>query len=259
MVQLYKMGRAGYWRLLLDVNSLRELGRAYRTAAALGPHRPRSRRGAPPDAGGAGGGTGHAAGAGEGADRARAEGPVGARRRRSRGHRAHRTGRSRSTNARDLNAQLDRRTAGRAATAAGDADARPRRRPERRPRRALPLRPFQGTLPWPAEGVLSSRFGRQPPRTPRAAGRATASSCHFRKVSRSRPSTRGRWRLPTSSRGYANLVIVEHGGQVLFPLRPSVRPVGQKGRPGGRRDDRWAGWPEPVRQPVPVLRAARRR
>jgi septal ring factor EnvC (AmiA/AmiB activator) len=30
------MGRAGYWRMLLDVNSLRELGRAYRTAAALG-------------------------------------------------------------------------------------------------------------------------------------------------------------------------------------------------------------------------------
>src|SRR5215204_3535164 len=36
MVQLYKMGRAGYWRLLLDANSLREVGRAYRTAAALG-------------------------------------------------------------------------------------------------------------------------------------------------------------------------------------------------------------------------------
>src|SRR5919112_5328451 len=36
MVQLYKLGRAGYWRLLLDVDSLRELGRAYRTAAALG-------------------------------------------------------------------------------------------------------------------------------------------------------------------------------------------------------------------------------
>ena len=30
------MGRAGYWRLLLDVNSLRDVGRAYRTAAALG-------------------------------------------------------------------------------------------------------------------------------------------------------------------------------------------------------------------------------
>ena len=34
LVQLYKMGRAGYWRLLLDVNSLRDVGRAYRTASA---------------------------------------------------------------------------------------------------------------------------------------------------------------------------------------------------------------------------------
>jgi hypothetical protein len=36
LVQIYKLGRAGYWRLLLDVKSLREVGRAYRTAAALG-------------------------------------------------------------------------------------------------------------------------------------------------------------------------------------------------------------------------------
>ena len=35
LVQLYKLGRAGYWRLLLDVDDLRSLGRAYRTAAAL--------------------------------------------------------------------------------------------------------------------------------------------------------------------------------------------------------------------------------
>src|SRR4029077_14266577 len=36
LVQIYKLGRAGYWRLLLDVKSIREVGRAYRTAAALG-------------------------------------------------------------------------------------------------------------------------------------------------------------------------------------------------------------------------------
>ena len=33
--ELYKLGRAGYWRLLLDVDDLRAIGRAYRTAAAL--------------------------------------------------------------------------------------------------------------------------------------------------------------------------------------------------------------------------------
>jgi septal ring factor EnvC (AmiA/AmiB activator) len=35
MVHLYKLGSAGYWRMLFDVDDLRSMGRAYRTAAAL--------------------------------------------------------------------------------------------------------------------------------------------------------------------------------------------------------------------------------
>ena len=35
LVRLYKMGRVGYWRLLLDVDDVRQMGRAYRTASAL--------------------------------------------------------------------------------------------------------------------------------------------------------------------------------------------------------------------------------
>jgi septal ring factor EnvC (AmiA/AmiB activator) len=35
VVRLYTLGRAGFWRLLFDVDSLRSVGRAYRTAAAL--------------------------------------------------------------------------------------------------------------------------------------------------------------------------------------------------------------------------------
>jgi septal ring factor EnvC (AmiA/AmiB activator) len=35
LVQLYKQGRAGYWRMLLAIDDLRSLGRAYRNAAAL--------------------------------------------------------------------------------------------------------------------------------------------------------------------------------------------------------------------------------
>ena len=35
LVQLYKLGHAGYWRLLLDSDDLRSIGRAYRTASAL--------------------------------------------------------------------------------------------------------------------------------------------------------------------------------------------------------------------------------
>ncbi len=35
LVDLYKLGQAGYWRLLLDVDDLRSIGRVYRTASAL--------------------------------------------------------------------------------------------------------------------------------------------------------------------------------------------------------------------------------
>lgn len=35
LLRLYKLGRAGYWRLLLDVDDLQSMGRAYRTAAAM--------------------------------------------------------------------------------------------------------------------------------------------------------------------------------------------------------------------------------
>ena len=35
LVRVYKLGQAGFWRLLLDVDDLRSAGRAYRTAAAL--------------------------------------------------------------------------------------------------------------------------------------------------------------------------------------------------------------------------------
>jgi septal ring factor EnvC (AmiA/AmiB activator) len=35
LVQVYKLGQAGFWRLLFDVDDLRSLGRAYRTASAL--------------------------------------------------------------------------------------------------------------------------------------------------------------------------------------------------------------------------------
>jgi septal ring factor EnvC (AmiA/AmiB activator) len=35
LVRVYKLGQAGFWRLLLDVDNLRAAGRAYRTAAAL--------------------------------------------------------------------------------------------------------------------------------------------------------------------------------------------------------------------------------
>jgi septal ring factor EnvC (AmiA/AmiB activator) len=161
LVRLYKMGRAGYWRMLLDVSSLREVGRAYRTAAALGR-----------------------------IDRDRVDehrrtlaslaSERSALQARSRELAALETEARRASNAveaavavraarikdidarRDLNAQLAgelqeaqrRLQATLSQIASGREDA---------PAAALPIRPFRGALTWPAEGVVSSRFG-QPPR-----------------------------------------------------------------------------------------------
>jgi septal ring factor EnvC (AmiA/AmiB activator) len=156
LVRLYKLGRAGYWRLLLDVDSLRQLGRAYRTAAALSridrdridEHRrtiaslARERQ------------TLQA----RGAELARLE---AAARRASEAVEAAvaaRTARvAEIDERRDLNAQLagelqdaQRRLQATLAQIASGSDA---------PAAALPLRPFRGALPWPAEGVVSSKFG----------------------------------------------------------------------------------------------------
>src|SRR5690606_36657725 len=35
LAAVYRMGRPGYWRLLLDVEDVRSVGRAYRTIAAM--------------------------------------------------------------------------------------------------------------------------------------------------------------------------------------------------------------------------------
>jgi septal ring factor EnvC (AmiA/AmiB activator) len=206
MVQLYKMGRAGYWRLLLDAQNLRELGHAYRTAAALTridrdrleEHRRTM--------------------ASLGAERASLQArqtQLAALQRRAENARAA-TDRAVAARAalvksiderRDLNAQLT-----------GELlDAQRRLQAmlaEPSPARAgaaaaLPLRPFRGTLPWPAEGVLSSPFGRQSPRSPGPAVRngielslpegQPVHAVHEGTVAYADPFT-----------GYANLVIVEH-------------------------------------------------
>src|SRR5258708_22026340 len=40
LVQVYKMGRAGYWRLLVDVNNLPQIRRPYRPPTPPRPHHP---------------------------------------------------------------------------------------------------------------------------------------------------------------------------------------------------------------------------
>ena len=161
LVQIYKLGRAGYWRLLLDVRNLREVGRAYRTAAALGRiDRDRveeHRR------------TMTALVKERGELQARAKELTALQRKAQEASAAvERAVAARSDlvksidSRRDLNAQLtgelqdaQRKLQATLSQVAAGRPATPT---------ALPIRPFQGALPWPAaDGVLSARFGPRPP------------------------------------------------------------------------------------------------
>jgi septal ring factor EnvC (AmiA/AmiB activator) len=74
---------------------------------------------------------------------------------------------------------------------------------------ALPLRPFQGALPWPAEGVVSARFGRQPAH---AAGPAVRNGIEL-SLPEGQPVHAvhdGTVAYADPFSGYGNLVIVEH-------------------------------------------------
>ena len=207
MVQLYKMGRAGYWRLLLDVNSLRELGHAYRTAAALNRiDRDRveeHRR------------TVAALAAERATLEARAK-DLTALEKKAQSARAAldravaaRTELVQSIDERrDLNAQLagelqevQRRLQATVTSAPAGAGLTASS--------ALPLRPFRGTLPWPAEGVLSSPFGRQPLRSPGPPMRngIELSLPEGQPIQAIHEGTVAYADLFT---GYANLVIIEH-------------------------------------------------
>jgi septal ring factor EnvC (AmiA/AmiB activator) len=207
MVQLYKMGRAGYWRLLLDVNNLREVGRAYRTAAALGRiDRDRveeHRR------------TLAALTTERASLEARAKELAVLHRRAQEATVAVERAVTARANLvksiderRDLNAQLagelqdaqQKLQATLSATAAG--------RPASAP--SLPLRPFQGGLPWPADGILSSRFGRQPANSP---GPPMRNGIEL-SLPEGQPVTAvhgGTVAYADLFSGYANLVIVDHG------------------------------------------------
>ena len=155
LVRLYKLGSAGYWRLLLDVDDARSLGRAYRTAAALtrlDVQQVRQHEG-----------TLQSLAAERVAleDQARKSAALRdqaafARAALDRAVASHSALIASIDQRRDLTAQL----AGELAAAqqklqvslgqAGPASAT-----------ALPLRPFKGSLPWPAEGFVLTRFGKQ--------------------------------------------------------------------------------------------------
>jgi septal ring factor EnvC (AmiA/AmiB activator) len=205
LVRLYKMGRIGYWRLLLDQDDLRAIGRTYRTAATLARadadravSLERSSREIAEQRDALEARTTELAALRESAVKAQAALDQAVSERAS----LLKAVESR----RELTLQLATELAGaQQKLEAFGAAAAPAR-----PAPILPLKPFIGDLPWPANGIVLSRFGRQPVRgglvvtrngveISLAEGRPVA-AVHEGVVSFAAPFT-----------GYANLVILDHG------------------------------------------------
>lgn len=205
LVQLYKLGHAGYWRLLLDSDDIRTIGRAYRTAAALNrldrervqQHQrtlealTRERRSLEAHL----------------KDVARLqERGIAARNALDRAV-ASRTALVNSIDARrDLNAQL-----------AGELEAAQQRLqgtvtqlgPGGGPV-MLPLRPFRGVLPWPAAGIVVGRFGRT---TSSRFGTAIARNGIEVSIAEDQPVRavhEGTIAYADQFTGYGNLIIIDH-------------------------------------------------
>jgi murein hydrolase activator len=208
LTEVYKLGSGGYLRMLLSVDDARELGRAYRTVAALAAlDRERVRA--------------HASTL---ASLREARQELEVRRQRAAGLEAKaRAAAAEAAEAveartalvtqiderRDLNAQLagELQAAQQKLTAAvtGLSSAPT----------ALPLRPFQGALDWPVAGRVSARFGRGS--TSRfgtaisrngievvAAAGAPVVAVHEGTVAYAAPFT-----------GFGNLVILDHGNHAF--------------------------------------------
>ena len=205
LVQLYKLGHAGYWRLLLDSDDIRTIGRAYRTAAALNrldrervqQHQrtlealTRERQSLEAHL----------------KDVARLqERGIAARNALDRAV-ASRTALVDSIDARrDLNAQL-----------AGELEAAQQRLqgtvtqlgPGGGPV-MLPLRPFRGVLPWPAAGIVVGRFGRT---TSSRFGTAIARNGIEVSIAEDQPVRavhEGTIAYADQFTGYGNLIIIDH-------------------------------------------------
>ena len=208
LVHLYKVGRAGYWRLLLNAEDVQALGRAFRVAVTL-----------------------------TAVDRARVNEYYAtldalARERKALQARAAEleTLQAEATRARaaldravasrtalvnsiderrDLNAQLtgELQTAQqRLQTSIAQMDA------GRGAASSIPLRALQGDLPWPAPGRVTRPFGRQASRS----GTAVVSNGIELRIAEGQPVRsihEGTVAFADQFAGYGNLVILEHGGR----------------------------------------------
>jgi murein hydrolase activator len=75
----------------------------------------------------------------------------------------------------------------------------------------LPFRPFQGVLPWPARGPISSRFGRQPSSRFGTSIVRNGIEIAIPDEQPVRTVHEGVVAFADQFTGYGNLVIVEHG------------------------------------------------
>jgi septal ring factor EnvC (AmiA/AmiB activator) len=209
LVQLYKMGRAGYWRLLLSVDDLQAIGRTYRTVSTL-----------------------------NAIDRARVNEHYAtldalaterktlqeratqletlaaeAARARAAADRAV-TARSALVDSidarRDLNAQLtgelqeaQAKLQASVSQIEGGRSAPP----------ALALRLFQGDLPWPARGPVLRPFGRQPSSRFGTAIVRNGMEIGVPEGQPVRTIHEGTVAFADPFEGYGNLVIVDHGAR----------------------------------------------
>jgi septal ring factor EnvC (AmiA/AmiB activator) len=202
LVQLYKLGRAGYWRLLLDVEDVRALGRVYRTAAAM-THLDRERvqqyqR------------TLDALAKERLTLQARAKELSALEEQASRARAAldravqHRTALVASIDERrDLNAQWIgelQAAQQRLQTSIAQLDDT-----------SLPFQPFKGALPWPARGAISSRFGRQPSSRFGTSIVRNGIEIDIPESQIVRAVHEGVVAFADQFTGYGNLIIVEHG------------------------------------------------
>jgi septal ring factor EnvC (AmiA/AmiB activator) len=204
LVRLYKLGRVGYWKLLLDFEHLQSIGRAYRMAAAMNRlDRERvqqhqrtlealAREQQTLEA--------HAR------DVARLQQQAAAARDAVERTLVTRTALIKSIDERrDLNAQL-----------AGELEAARQRldsqlsQPEKPAAVNLPLRPCRGALPWPANGVVTGRFGG--PRSSRVGTIARSGiEISLAEGQPVRAVHEGTVVYADQFAGYGDLVIVDHG------------------------------------------------
>jgi len=210
LAQLYKMGRAGYWRLLLNVDDLQALGRAYRTASVMSEvDRARVREHYA---------TLDALATERKALHARAEeiGTLQAEAVRTRAAAdkavAARTALVASIDARrDLNAQLvGELEAAQQKLQASMAQMEGGRGNSATP---LPLRPFQGDLPWPATGRILRSYGRQPTSRFGTAIVRNGMEIGAGEGQPVRSIHEGTVAFADHFEGYGNLVIIDHGSR----------------------------------------------